>query len=169
MCVGDWSSDVCSSDLSRDGSDLMGHIIAGILERAEDMTAFLNPSELSYERLGGYKTPKYISWSEENRTHLIRVPAASGKYRRIELRSPDPLANPYLVYTLMIHAAMDGIENRMIPPEPADINMNETDERTLSGYKKLPQTLSEACSAALASDFINKHIPDAAIKAYCIR
>ena len=66
----------------------------------------MNPDEQSYRRLGEKKAPKYISWSPENRSQLIRIPAAKGEYRRIELRSPDPLANPYIAYAGLIYAGL---------------------------------------------------------------
>ncbi|MBO4220803.1 MAG: glutamine synthetase, partial [Clostridia bacterium] len=84
-------------------------MIAGILANAAPMTVFMNPSEDSYRRLGQNKAPIYISWSPENRSQLVRIPAAAGEYRRAELRSPDPTATPYLAFTLMIYAGLDGI------------------------------------------------------------
>ena len=70
------------------------YMIAGILDKIEEMTVFLNPTENSYKRFGHSKAPGYISWSDENRSQLVRIPAAVGEYRRAELRSPDPTANP---------------------------------------------------------------------------
>ena len=81
---------------SRDGREVMPQVIAGILEHIAEMTVFLNTAEESYRRFGSNKAPRYISWSSENRSQLIRIPAAEGEYRRAELRSPDPLCNPYL-------------------------------------------------------------------------
>ena len=77
-------------------------VIAGILENIRDMTLFLNPCEESYRRLGHDKAPQYVTWSAENRSQLIRIPAAVGEYRRAELRSADPTANPYIAYALLI-------------------------------------------------------------------
>ena len=76
-------------------------MIAGMLERVAEITAFLNPTEDSYRRLGEKKAPGYISWSHQNRSQLVRIPAAIGEYRRAELRSPDPAANPYLAFALL--------------------------------------------------------------------
>ena len=84
----------------------MNSMIAGILDKASEMTLFLNPLENSYERFGQDKAPRYISWSSENRSQLVRVPAALGEYRRAELRSPDPAANSYLAFALLIYASM---------------------------------------------------------------
>ena len=79
-----------------DGSNNLHYMIAGILEKADQMTAFLNPTENSYKRLGVQKAPGYISWSSENRSQLIRIPAAEGEYNRAELRSPDRRQIPIL-------------------------------------------------------------------------
>lgn len=76
---------------SADGTDVMPQVMAGILARAYELSVFLNPLESSYRRFGAAKPPRYISWSSENRSQLIRIPAASGEYRRAELRSPGPL------------------------------------------------------------------------------
>ena len=87
---------------SKDDTDYMDYMIAGILDKVADMTVFLNPTESSYQRFGSNKAPKYVSWSSENRSQLVRVPAAVGEYRRAELRSPDPSANTYLAFALLI-------------------------------------------------------------------
>ena len=100
-----------------------------------DMTVFLNSTESSYRRFGSNKAPKYISWSSENRSQLVRIPAAIGEYRRVELRSPDPSANTYLVFALVIYAVLDGIEHKLEPPAPADINLYKADADTLANFK----------------------------------
>ncbi len=153
---------------SRDKSELLPHIIAGILEKICEMTAFLNISSKSYERLGSEKAPKYLTWSSENRSQLIRIPAAVGKYKRAELRSPDPLANPYLAYALLIYAGLYGIKNRLSLPEPADINLYSAPAKLLAGYRTLPASLSEAKKIASQSSFISEHLDPAVIKAYCL-
>ena len=107
---------------SESGEDIMPHVIAGILSHIAGMTAFLNTTAASYQRFGSYKAPRYISWSSENRSQLIRIPAAEGEYRRAELRSPDPICNPYIAYTLLIYAGLDGIRRRAELPASADIN-----------------------------------------------
>ncbi|MBO4317725.1 MAG: glutamine synthetase [Mailhella sp.] len=134
-------------------------MIAGLLANARAMTAFLDPSQESYKRLGSCKAPKYVTWSPENRSQLVRVPAASGEYRRAELRSPDPGANPYIAFALMIHAALDGIERKLSLPEACDMNLYAAPESVLSGLEKLPGSLAEACAAAAASGFIAGHVP----------
>lgn len=152
---------------SDDGSDLMPYIIAGILSKISDITIFLNHSEQSYQRLGKDKAPKYISWSSENRSQLVRVPAAVGEYRRVELRSSDPTANPYIAFALLIYAGLYGIENKLDLPEAADINLFTADKETLKKYKILPQSLEEAAKAAKNSDFVKEHLPQSLIETYC--
>ena len=150
-----------------DDPDNLYYMIAGVLDKVVDMTAFLNPTEASYQRFGNHKAPGYVSWSSENRSQLVRIPAAVGEYRRAELRSPDPLANPYLAFALMIYAALSGLESRQPLPEAANINLYKADAQTLSRFRKLPETLDAACSIAAESDFIKAHIPAAILDIYC--
>lgn len=152
-----------------DGSSPMTAMIAGILEKSADMTLFLNPTDDSYLRLGNCKAPKYISWSAENRSQLIRIPAACGEFRRAEFRSPDPAANPYLAYALMIYAGLYGIENQLQLPAPHDINLYAANEDTLKSIKRLPASLGEAASVAASSEFIEKHFSHSLITEYCRR
>ncbi len=150
-----------------DGTNNMDSMIAGILDKVSDMTVFLNPTSNSYSRFGSNKAPKYISWSSENRSQLIRVPAALGIYRRAELRSPDPSANTYLAFALMIYAALEGIQNKLVLPPPADINLYKADDSTLKNFKQLPKDFKSACTVAANSDFIKKYIPNAILNIYC--
>lgn len=152
---------------SKDGADRKTSMIAGVLEHVSEMTAFLNPTEKSYERLGSDKAPKFISWSSENRSQLVRIPAAYGEYKRAELRSPDPSANPYLAFALLIYAGLDGIKNNTELPRPANINFYKADKKTLSEYKSLPKTRKEAVEIAQSSKFIAEHLPEMMIKTYC--
>ena len=147
--------------------DLLSSAIAGVLKHINDMTLFLNPLEESYKRLGNNKAPRYISWSTKNRSQLIRIPAATDPYKRAELRSPDPTANPYLAYTLIIWAALDGIENHLELPPSADINLYITPPEITQKFKPLPESLTAAKNMALASPFIQSILPDPLIKAYC--
>ena len=150
-----------------DSSENLCYMIAGVLDKVVEMTAFLNPTEDSYKRFGMDKAPGYVSWSSENRSQLVRIPAAVGEYRRAELRSPDPMANPYLAFTLMIYAALNGLENKLDLPEAANINLYKADAETLAKFKRLPSSLSDACKVAAASEFIKKHIPTAILDIYC--
>ncbi|MGI6279599.1 MAG: glutamine synthetase family protein [Acutalibacteraceae bacterium] len=154
---------------SVDKTDNLSYVIAGILDKSEQMTAFLNPTENSYARFGVNKAPLYITWSNENRSPLVRIPAAVGKYRRAELRSPDPTANPYLAFALVIYAGLYGIKNKLELPKAADLNLYKADTQTLANYKTLPRNLKEACIIAANSDFIKEYIPSAILDIYCNR
>ena len=150
-----------------DGAEIPpDRLIAGLLDRICEMTLFLNPCENSYDRLGRDKAPAYATWSEQNRSQLIRVPAAFGPYRRVELRSPDPMANPYLAYALIIHACLAGMEDGLPLPAAADFNTFTASAEQLAGYRRLPSTLAEAFAAASGSRFIRRYIPASLIEAY---
>ena len=151
---------------SSTGEDIMPQVIAGILSHIADMTAFLNTTPASYQRFGSYKAPRYISWSSENRSQLIRIPAASGEYRRAELRSPDPSCNPYLAFALLIYAGLDGVRAASSLPAPADVNLFTAPERVTASYRKLPGTLDEARQAARASEFARRYLPESLIAYY---
>ena len=147
--------------------DIMPNVIAGLMNRVCDMTAFLNPVEDSYIRFGKNKVPKFIAWSAENRSQLIRVPAATGAYKRIELRSPDPAANPYVCFALIIYAALEGIENREELRLPSNVNLFEATKEEQEKYKKLPEDLSVAKELAAKSEFIKRILPESMIEVYC--
>ena len=152
---------------TKDGQELSPLALApGLLAHVGEMTLFLNPAEQSYARLGRDKAPAYVSWSEENRSQLLRVPAAAGQYKRLELRSPDALANPYLAFALMIHASLDGIEREMALPAPADVNLLRADDKVLAQFEKLPATRKAAAKKAKRSDFIRAHVPEEVLAAY---
>ncbi|MEE0752578.1 glutamine synthetase family protein [Frisingicoccus sp.] len=148
------------------GEDILPYLIAGTLEKVSDMTVFLNPSEKSYERFGSSKAPKYISWSTENRSQLVRVPAAVGEFRRAELRSPDPTANPYLAFALLIYAGLYGIKNRRMPPESVDINLFTAGPEILNTLKALPDSLKAAVEVMKNSSFIQELLPEKMIEIY---
>lgn len=131
--------------------------IAGILEHAKGMSAVTNPLVNSYKRLvSGYEAPVYIAWSGSNRSPLVRVPASRGAGTRIELRNPDPSANPYLVLALCLAAGLDGIRRELTPPEGIEANLFEMDEdeREALGVKNLPSNLKEAVRAMKRDDLI---------------
>ena len=137
----------------------MDEFMAGILNHIKEITLFLNPTQNSYDRLGEDKAPKYVSWGYNNRSTLIRIPAGN---KRLELRSPDCLANTFLAYTLLIYAGLDGIEKHMTCMEPTSLNLfKETGE-----FDVLPQSLKEAKKLAKNSDFVKKYVPENILKAY---
>lgn len=149
-----------------DDADVMNKMIAGILAHIREMTIFMNILPESYERFGHDKAPKFVSWSHENRSQLVRIPAASGEYKRAELRSPDPMCNPYLAFALVIYAGLDGIKNNMKLPEAADINLYKTSREVTDGFETLPATIAEAKKAAAESEFIRTVIPRMIMDSY---
>ena len=126
----------------------------------------MNPSEQSYKRLGVNKAPKYISWSSENRSQLVRIPASPTGNRRAELRSPDPSVNPYIAYALIIYAGLEGLDRQAALPFVADFDMFHAGEE-LKDYQKLPESLKQAQELAKQSDFVHTYIPQNIIDAYC--
>lgn len=145
---------------SADGKDVTPGFMAGIMNRIREMTFFLNPSKDSYKRLGEKKAPKYITWSHENRSQLVRIPAAKGEYKRIELRSPDPTANPYIAFALLIYAGLEGIEKALGVPEAVNANLFTADESVTGKLERLPQSLEEAKEIAAKSEFIRTYLPE---------
>lgn len=146
--------------------------VAGILSRAREMTAFLNPWPSSYLRLGQFEAPGHVSWSRQNRSQLIRVPAAYGDTRRVELRSPDPTCNQYAALALIISAGMDGVKQNM-PLSPAcDLNLFDTenlsaeDRAAVEKLERLPRSLKEALEISEESDFIKSVLPEKLVQAY---
>ena len=151
----------------KSGKELIDALIPALLEKTGEITLFLNPVADSYKRLGNNKAPAYISWSAQNRSQLIRIPAAIGEYKRLELRSPDPEANPYLAFTLLIYAGLYGLTKKLPLPPPADVNFFTLDKAALAEFKRLPSTLEEAKVQAKASAFVQEHLPESLIDAYC--
>lgn len=141
-----------------DNKDLSMAFMAGVLRRIREMTAFLDPTEKSYERLGVCKAPKYVAWSRD-RSQLIRLPASSGG--GMELRSPDPMANPYIAYALILSAGAEGVRDNIEPP-PAFESFGEKREDILS----LPESLEAAKALAGESDFIRSCLPESIIREY---
>ena len=155
------------SNLSGGPASVSESFLAGILERAVEITAFTNPIPNSYTRLGVFEAPRYVSWSHENRSQLVRIPATtSDEYRRIELRSPDPSCNPYLTFTLLIHAGLDGIERGLVPLKPVDFNMYTADSDILEKLPSLPSDLKEALDIAVQSEFIRRILPKKTFEKY---
>ena len=141
--------------------------LSGILEKAIEITAFANPIPNSYTRLGVFEAPGYVSWSRENRSQLVRIPATTcEERRRIEVRSPDPSCNPYLVFALLIHAGLDGMEQKLVPPKPLDLNLYKADADILEELPALPANLKEALDFAGQSEFIRRILPGKTLEKY---
>ena len=138
-------------------SDDAYHFIAGIIKHARGMSAITNPLVNSYKRLvPGYEAPVYIAWSAKNRSPLIRIPASRGNGTRVELRNPDPTANPYLVLALCLAAGLDGIKNKIEVTESVDCNIYEmtSGERRAAGIENMPADLKEAVDCLVADEFL---------------
>ncbi len=146
-------------------SDTARHFIAGLLAHIDGITRIANPTINSYKRIiPGYEAPVYIGWSAMNRSALIRVPSPRGKSTRAELRSPDPTCNPYLTFAAMLAAGMEGVKNKMEPPESIDTNIFRMSaaEREAAGIRCLPWNLMESDKAlrndALLCGVLGKHV-----------
>ena len=136
------------------GKDVVKYAAAGILDKIREMTIFMNPTADSYSRLGSSTAPDRANWSSAGESELMYIETYNGR-TRVELRSPDASSNPYLVYALLIHAGLLGIERKMSLPgelsESADL---------------LPSSKREAGSIAASSEFIRSIIPEGIIKKY---
>ena len=132
---------------------LLPNILAGILKHIDEITYFLNPVENSYNRLGSSKAPEYISWGNENRSTLIRLPSDK-KEQRLEIRSPDPQCNIYIALTLLINAAMEGIKDKLEPPAATEENLFDDAIAKNCNLKTLPKSLAEAKKIAQSSSFV---------------
>ena len=131
------------------------NFIAGILSKIREITLFLNPTANSYERFGKFDAPKFISWSPHNRSQLVRIPAAAGERGRMELRSPDPSANPYMAFALIISAGLDGIENKTVLPPSVNVDLFTADESVTKNLDRIPDSLRDAIDCAGKSAFVN--------------
>ncbi len=139
------------------------YFIAGLMKHMEGMTAITNPLVNSYKRLvPGYEAPVYIAWSATNRSPLIRIPAARGSSARVELRCPDPSANPYLALAVCLAAGLDGIRNKITPPDSVDLNIftMTQEEKAAKGIKNLPASLKEALDLFEKSEFVKSVLGD---------
>lgn len=147
-------------------SDTARHYMSGILKHARSFAAITNPTVNSYKRLvPGYEAPCYVAWSASNRSPMIRVPASRGLSTRIEVRNPDPAANPYLALAVMLRAGLDGIENKLGLPSPTDRNIYvmSDEERIDYGIPSLPMNLREALAELLQDDVICEALGDHAL------
>ena len=145
--------DTDKNGMSQEGYQFMG----GILEHIKAITCITNPTVNSYKRfVPGYEAPVYITWSGKSRSPLIRIPAMRGEHTRLELRSPDPSANPYLALAVLLAAGLDGIKNSIKPIGSIDLNAQKmTDEQRASLHiDMLPQSLPEAVNELEHDSFI---------------
>jgi len=144
--------------------------IAGIFAHIDAITAITNPIVNSYKRIiPGYEAPVYVSWAQVNRSALIRIPKANGESKRIEFRSPDATANPYLSFAVVLKAGLDGIKKEMEAPTPVNgINIFELSEKEKRKYKirTLPGTLKEAINALKKDNIILEVLGESIAKTY---
>lgn len=155
-----------------DESDKLGlsqvarQYMAGILRHARSMAAITNPTVNSYKRLvPGYEAPCYVAWSASNRSPMIRIPASRGLSTRVEVRNPDPAANPYLALAVMLKAGLDGIRKKMQLPPPTDRNIYvmSDEEREDEGIPSLPADLREALQELVANDVMREALGEHAL------
>ncbi len=142
-------------------SEIAKHYMAGILAHAREISAITNPTVNSYKRIttGGDSVPQHATWGLRNRASMVRIPVYKpGKQlsTRIELRSPDPMANPYLVNAVTLAAGLDGIERKLeLPPEATAETLKLTDRQMVeAGYAPLPRSLKEALDVFEDSQFM---------------
>jgi glutamine synthetase len=161
---GDENAFLDESDTLQLSSEAYSYI-AGILKHLPAITAVANPTVNSYKRLlPGYEAPVYIAWSPGNRSAAIRVPAKRGRSTRIELRTPDPTANPYLALACMLQAGLDGITKGLTPPDPVNRNIYDLTEEESAGLgiTSLPHDLAHALDAleqdAVMRQALGEHI-----------
>lgn len=145
------------------------YFLNGILEHARAITAIGNPTVNSYKRLiPGYEAPVYIAWANKNRSPLVRIPAAEEVTTRLELRSADPTANPYLLLAATLKAGLNGIKEAKMPMEPVTSNVFEMSEekRKELGIKPLPSTLHNAIKAFKADKLIQEALGEHLTKSF---
>ncbi|AZT89708.1 type I glutamate--ammonia ligase [Caldicellulosiruptor changbaiensis] len=145
------------------------YFIGGLMKHAREFALVTNPLVNSYKRLvPGYEAPVYIAWSPRNRSPLIRVPAKRGQATRVELRCPDPSANPYLAFAAVLAAGLDGIKNKIEPPEPIEENIfiMSDEERAKRGIGSLPGSLEEAIKEFENSQLMRETLGDHIFEKY---
>ncbi|MGT2910166.1 type I glutamate--ammonia ligase [Streptococcus cameli] len=139
------------------------YFLGGLMKHAYSYTAITNPTVNSYKRLvPGYEAPVYIAWAGRNRSPLIRVPASRGMGTRLELRSVDPMANPYLAMAVLLESGLDGIVNKIDAPLPVETNIYamSSEERREAGIIDLPSTLHNALKALKKDEVVRAALGD---------
>ncbi|MED4284978.1 glutamine synthetase family protein [Priestia megaterium] len=172
----------CNISLFKDGenvfagegehlSDTARHFIAGVLNHAREMAAITNPTVNSYKRIvPGYEAPVYVAWSGSNRSCMVRIPASGGKATRVEVRNPDPMANPYLALAVLIEAGLRGVEEKAVAPKEEKTNLFALtlDQVNEMGVETLPSNLKEAVEelkgSKLVKDVLGNHLFNTFIK-----
>ncbi len=140
-------------------SDTAHSFIAGLIEHIDEMTSVTNPLVNSYKRLvPGFEAPCYVAWSASNRTPLVRIPATRGAGTRVELRNPDPSANPYLAIAVCLMAGLDGVKRGLVPPKAVDENIYKIKKHDFEekGIRSLPGSLEQAIALTKESDFMKE-------------
>ncbi len=152
MEISTWKGGVNLDDINPQFTE---SFMAGVFHRMKDITLFLNTQVESYERFGENEAPKYITWSAQNRSRLLRVPIVHGKRTCFILRSPDSGINPYLAFAMVIQAGLAGIRGEEKLPEPLDVSSRRASAEEMSKFEKLPESLKAAVDYAKNSAFIN--------------
>lgn len=150
-------------------SSVAYNFIAGVLKHIKEICPITNPLVNSYKRLvPDYEAPVYIAWSAKNRSPLIRVPSARGEGTRIELRSPDPSSNPYLVLACLLLAGLEGIKDNLEPPKCIDRNIFalSREERKRENIENLPESLHEAVAYMQNSDLVKEALGENTFEYY---
>lgn len=173
------SLDRCGVNVFQDSEDVNGlsregyYFIGGLMKHMKAVTCITNPTVNSYKRfVPGYEAPVYMGWSSRTRGPLIRVPSGKGVNTRIELRSPDAAANPYLALAVLLEAGMDGIRNQIMPPDciDEDIQKMTPQRRAELGIQELPRSLKEAVEELekdeLVLDVLGRGLAEKIIKAH---
>lgn len=161
---------IFADENGRDGlSEEAYYFIAGIMKHIKGIVAITNPLVNSYKRLvPGYEAPCYIAWSAKNRSPLIRIPAARGAGTRVELRNPDPSANPYFALAVCLMAGLDGIRNKLPLCDSVDVNIFEMSKREKKqrGIESLPETLYDAVHELEKDEYIMNFIGEETAEKY---
>ena len=144
------------------GEQILPNAIAGILKHISECTVFFNPMEESYDRLGEGSAPRFVTWSKDHRSQLIRIPPAKGTHHYAQLRSPDANSNPYLTNALLIESALEGILNKYELQAPT----NTEPEASAVSLETLPLSLKQAREKASDSEFLKKVLDPAVADCY---
>ncbi len=153
--------------LCKDGQNVFEEsFVAGILEKMEEITAFLNPIINSYDRFGELSAPSHISWSHQSRSQLLSIQRTSDNRTKMKLRSPDPSANPYVAFALIISAGIYGVENKLRLSESVEFDAQQHIESQEDRLKPLPKNLEDALLLAEKSSFVADVIGEGWLKSY---